>query len=211
MYKTIASFVSLSALALIMGTSLVFADDCKNSYGATIPCQPNNLTVNKQVQDPVSGSFVDNITSARFTNGNTVVYRLIVENTSGETFTSVKLEDKLPDNVEYIDSFPTGTYDTTGKTVHINLGAIPAGEKRTAFIWAKVVGPFPTDDPFCRDNWIKVTSPERPYGYTDTARICITNKVLGATTLPTAGVNDIVMMLPLLAMAGTGIALMRKK
>ena len=210
MYKTIATTVSLLVLSLLVGASTVFAD-CTNQYGSTVPCQPENLTINKQVQDPINGLFVENITSARFVNGNNVIFRLTVSNTSGETFSDVKVEDRLPDNMDYVDSNPTGTWDKTNKTVTIKLGAMPADTKREVFVWAKIVGPYPKEDPFCRDNWSKVTDPARPNGTTDTARVCITNKVLGSTSLPTAGVNDIVMMIPLLTMAGTGIALMRKK
>jgi uncharacterized repeat protein (TIGR01451 family) len=210
MYKTIATTVSLLALSLIVGASAVFAD-CTNQYGSTVPCQPDNLTINKEVQDPIDGSFKDNILTARFVNGNNVIFRLTIANTSGETFSDVKVEDRLPDNLDYVDSDPTGTWDKTNKTVTMNLGAMPADTKRTVFVWAKVVGSYPAEDPFCRDNWSKVSAPARPNGMTDTARVCITNKVLGSTSLPTAGVNDVVMMIPLLAMAGTGIALMRKK
>jgi uncharacterized repeat protein (TIGR01451 family) len=211
MYKTIATTVSLFALSLSIGASSVFAGTCTNQYGATIDCQPDNLTVNKQVQDPISGAFVENITSARFVNGNNVIFRLTISNSSGETFSDVKVEDKLPDNLDYVDSDPTGTWDKTNKTVTITIGQMPADTKKTVFVWAKVVGSYPAEDPFCRDNWAKVWATARPNGSTDTARICITNKVLGTTSLPTAGVNDVVMMIPLLAMAGTGVALMRKK
>jgi uncharacterized repeat protein (TIGR01451 family) len=210
MYKTIATSVSLLALSLVIGASTVFAD-CTNQYGNTVPCQQDNLTINKQVQDPIDGSFVENITSARFVNGNTIIFRMIVENTSGETFQEVKVEDKLPDNLDYVDSNPTGSWDSGNKTVTIKLGSVPAGEKRTVFVWAKVGGSFPAENTFCRDNWAHVTATARPNGTSDTARVCMTNKVLGSTSLPTAGVNDIFMMIPLLGMAGTGIALMRKK
>jgi len=210
MYKTIATSVSLFALSLLVGASTVFAD-CTNQYGSTVPCQPDNLIINKQVQDPITGTFVENITSARFVKGNSVIFRLTIENTSGETFQEVKVEDKLPDNLDYVDSDPTGTWDSGNKTVTIKLGSMPADTKRTVFVWAKVGGSFPAENTFCRDNWAKVTATARPNGTTDIARVCITNKVLGSTTLPTAGVNDLVMMIPLLGMAGTGLALMRKK
>lgn len=210
MYKTITTSVSLFALSLFIGASTVFAD-CTNQYGSSVPCQPDNLVINKQVQDPINGTFVENITSARFVNGNSVIFRLTVENTSGESFKEVIVEDKLPENLDYVDSDPTGSYDKTTKTVLVKLGTVPAGEKRTIFIWTKVAGTFPQENTFCRDNWSKVSSPARPNGTTDTARVCITNKVLGSTSLPTAGVNDIFMMIPLLGMAGTGIVLMRKK
>jgi uncharacterized repeat protein (TIGR01451 family) len=211
MYKTIATSVSIFAISLLMGATSVFADGtCTNQYGTTVPCQEKDLFINKEVQNPIDGAFVDNILIKRFSIGSNVIYRMIISNTSGETRNDVQIEDRLPINLDYVDSDPTGTWDKTLRIFRLNLGSIPAGEKRTVFMWTKVVGTINPTDP-CPKNWVNVYAPARPDADTSESTICLTDKVLGTTTLPTAGVNDLVMMIPLLTMAGTGLALMRKK
>jgi len=208
MHKTIAK-VAIGIIISLGLTSPVFAN-CTTQYGGNTTCTQENYSLNKMVQDPITGVFVENITSARFTNGNTVVYRITVQTTTENHIDNVKVEDQLPDNIRYADSNPTGSVNDAKSVVIFNLGGMDGHTQQTMFIWAKVTSPFPAEDPFCRDNTAILTG-DNQNTQRDTARVCITNKILGSSSLPTAGVNDLVVMIPFLAMAGSGIALMRKK
>jgi uncharacterized repeat protein (TIGR01451 family) len=218
---TLGAFVSAAVLALTATLSPVSADgECTNSYGATVPCAPLNLTINKQVQDPENGEYVENVTDAKFNQGNQVSFKLIIVNSSGETFHNVKITDGVPENLvidtvdmDYVnkDGKKEYTISSDKKNVEFQIDEMPAGTTVTAFIVAKLVGTYPTDDTFCRDNWAYVKADERPDGDKNFARFCVTNKVLGTTTLPVAGVEDFIYLLPFAATGLGGIALLKKR
>jgi len=63
-YKSIV--LSIASIALAAGMALlaspVFAQSCTTQYGGSTTCMPSDLIINKQVQNPVNGVFVDNLT-----------------------------------------------------------------------------------------------------------------------------------------------------
>ena len=199
----------------------VFADtNCTNQYGGYNGCLPTNLTVNKQVQDPITGDYVENVTTAKFSQGNKVTFKLHVTNSSGETFTSVEVKDNVPDNI-VIDDADVTKVNKDGKknieiasdkkSVKVTVDEFPAGQSFDVFVFTHLVGTYPNEDIFCRDNWAEVKATQRPEPYKESAKFCVTNKVLGTSTLPTAGAEDLLYMLPF-ALSGLGaIGLMRKK
>ncbi len=218
--KTIALTLAASAL-LSFGAMGVYADDCTTDYGGTTTCKPTDLFINKQIQDPVSGEYVENVTTPKFSQGNTVVYKLIVTNSSNQVLTGVKVVDNAPDNLEITDAQAPYTnahefvkkfeISENKKQITFYLDEMNVGQVKEMYIWMKFVGPYPSEDQFCRDNWATATAVERPNGDRNFARACVTNKVLGTTTLPVAGAEDLLMMAPFALSALGGMALMRKR
>lgn len=221
MSKYIALILSLFTIAAMASLHPVFADgNCDNSYGSSNPCQPTNLTINKQVQDPITGLFVENITTAEFSQGDKVVFKMIVSNSSGETFFPVTVRDTVPDNfvidtadTNFVNGDSTKTFEISSdkKSITYTIKQLPAGNTVEMLLWTHLVGTYPNADSFCRDNWANVTSPQRPNGDTNFARVCVASKVSGATTLPTAGFDDIVYMIPFALSGIGGLALLKKR
>ncbi len=207
--KYIALSLFLLPFTVYLFPSRVFAQSCTNQYGASVACQPVDLTVNKQVKHPTSGLFVENITSSDtpYSPGSEVLYRLVIRNGSGETHNPVTITDQLPADLTFVAG--PGTYSTPGKpggTLTYTLNNIIAGETRTQEVLVKVDPKTPTKCDVV--NTAKVSSPARPGGDSDTVSICVSNV---APTLPVAGFDDLLLILPFAGMGLGGLALLRKK
>jgi len=221
-FKTIAKTAIVTG-ALVWGAMTVHADDCTTNYGGTTTCVPTDLFINKMVQNPKTGEYVDNVITPIFNQGNTVVFKMVVTNSSNQTLTDVKVTDQVPENFEITDAQVNFTIRESrlvnGRAYAINsdrrfitfyLDEMAPGQVKEMFLWTKLIGPYPAGDSFCRDNWANVTAVERPNGDKNFARACVTNQVLGTTTLPVSGAEDLLMMLPFVGTGLGGLALLRK-
>lgn len=217
--KSIISAATALVTAILLTTS-VSADGCTNQYGSTqygsSNCEnPTDLTVNKQVKNPITGLYVENLgsTDATFSPGADVLFRLTIKNTSGETFNPVTIHDTLPPHLIFVGG--PGTYDKAGQpggTLTIKLENVIAGETRVLEILTKVAdkAQLPAGQTIvCEANAAEVTALNRHDN--DTAQLCIQTNVLGVTTLPVAGFNDLLILLPFAGIGLGGLTLLRKK
>ena len=204
--------LSLFALSLLFVVKNVSAQTCVGEYGGTVSCPPTDLTINKEVKNPVSGLFVENLasTDATFSPGSQVLFKLTIKNTSGETFNPVTVKDVLPEFLSYVSG--PGSYDANSRTLAFTLDNLIAGESRTVEILAKVADSISSSNGlFCVTNLAQVSAPARPNGDEDTAQLCIQTQVLGVTTLPAAGFNDLLLLVPFAAVGLSGLALLKRK
>jgi uncharacterized repeat protein (TIGR01451 family) len=218
--KAIALSLTTAAL-LSLGAMNVSADDCSTDYGGTTTCKPTDLFINKQVQDPVSGQYVENITTPKFNQGDKVVFKFIVNNNSGIVMNDVTVTDQVPENFEITDA--QAAFNNTRdwkkvitiaddkKSVKFDIGELAIGQTREMFLFTKLVGPYPSTDQFCRDNWANVTASERRNGDKNFARVCVASKVGEATKLPVAGAEDMLMVIPFVLTGLGGMALIKKR
>lgn len=208
--------IAVSLISLVIGiwilgfrAPLALAQSCTNQYGASVACQPVDLTVNKQVKHPTSGVFVENIvaTDTPYSPGSEVLYRIIVRNASGETHNPVTITDQLPADLTFVSG--PGTYSTPGKpggTLTYSLENLIAGQTRSQEVLVKVESKTPTKCDIV--NTARATSPARPNGDSDTVSICVSTV---APTLPVAGFDDLLLILPFVGTALGGIALLKKR
>lgn len=206
--------VVLSSLFMVLGlwTRGVNAQTCTNQYGAAVACQPTDLIINKEVKNPATGVFVENLSSTdpTFSPGSEVLFRLTIKNTSGETFSPVRVRDVFPEFLAF-EAGP-GNYNATNRTLDFEIDKLPAGESRSFEIIARVEPKAGSQgNLFCVTNYSVVSAPARPAGDDDTAQLCIQTRVLGAVTLPVAGVNDLMLLIPFAALGLGGLALIKKK
>jgi len=210
--------ICLSAFVLAL-TSIfatpAFADCTYGSYGSNCD-QPTDLIINKEVKNPITNVYVENLgsTDPTFSPDSIVSFKLIIKNTSGETFSSVKIVDQFPDYLTYTGSTVKGDYDAGKRRLVMTIDSLAADETREIQVTARVAdkSAFANDQSFfCASNYATVTAPARPNGDNDTAEFCMTTRVGGATTLPVAGFNDLATMIPFLSLGGIGIALLKKK
>ncbi len=207
--KHIALGLFLLPFAFFLLPLRVNAQSCTNQYGAAVACQPVNLTINKLVKHPTSGLFVENITSSDtpYSPGAEVLYRMVIRNASGETMNPVTVTDQLPAEETFVSG--PGTYSTPGKPggkLTFTLENMIAGETRTAEVLVKVEANTPTTCDIV--NVAKVTSPARPDGDDDTVSICVSK---AAPTLPVAGADDLLLILPFVGTALGGLAMLKSK
>lgn len=213
-------FSSLFVFAFVIwhlsfGIPQAYADTCTTQYGQygnSTNCQPSDLIINKQVKNPITNNFVENLSAndPTFSPGSDVWYRLTIQNTSGQTFDPVTVKDVLPTYETFVAG--PGTYDANTRTLTFTLNNLIAGETRTVDIEAQVVATnqFPMGKTFvCVNNYAQVSALNR--FDSDTAQSCIQTNVLGATTLPVAGFNDYLLLLPFAGVGLSGFALLRKR
>ncbi len=205
--------------SIVLLSSAIFAGNVSacsyGSYGDNCST-PIDLTINKEVKNPITNVFVENLgsTDPTFSPGAIVTFKLTVKNASGETFSPVEVIDQFPDFLTYVSSSVQGTYDKGLRRLVMKLENLIAGETRTIDVTAKVAerSAFASDrDFFCVSNYSKATAPARPNGDDDKAELCITTRVKGAENLPVAGFNDFATILPFLSLGGIGLILLKKK
>lgn len=211
--KTKTIILSLLATVALFALPMnrVFADTCTTEYGGETTCKPSDLTINKQVRNEKTGSFVENLSASdpTFSPGSDVLYRLTIKNTSGETFDPVHVKDVLPGYLTFVSG--PGSYNSDTRTLTFDLKELYAGETRTVDVMARVVNTdyFDGKSFVCVTNYAEVSALNRFDN--DTAQICLQNNVLGATTLPVAGFNDYLLLLPFVGVGVTGFALLKKR
>ncbi len=184
------------------------AQNCTTQYGGGQSCQPVDLTIDKQIKDLSTSNFFDNlsVSASSFASGREFTFRLIIKNSSGETFHNLKIRDVFPETMAFVSG--SGAYDAGSRTLNFTIDNLPAGQNRVFDITAKVTGTIVSGQ--CAVNYSAVSATERPNGDYDTAQICVTGQVLGAT-LPVAGVNDF-WIVSISALSGVGgLALLLKK
>lgn len=189
----------------------VKAQDCTTQYGGTTRCVSTQLVIIKEVKNPITNNFVKNLstTDATFSPGGEILFKVTIKNTGSETFDTVTVKDIFPNFLTF-EAGP-GTYDSANKTLTFTLNNLTAGETRTQEILAKVdpVNAFPADRQFfCVVNDIIAQILEK--SAEDTSQLCIQTQVLGATTLPVAGTNDWMLIVPFLGLGAIGVILVRR-
>ncbi len=209
--KTKAIVLSLFAFVLAGLASPAYADVCTTQYGGETTCRPSDLTINKQIRNATSNVFVENLSASdpTFAPGSDVLYKLIIKNSSGETFNPVYVKDVLPGYLTFVSG--PGTYDKNSNTLTFELKEVYAGETRTVEVMARVIdtSSFNGKSFVCVTNYAEVKALNR--FDSDTAQICLQNNVLGVTTLPVSGFNDLALLLPFAGAGLMGIALLKKK
>lgn len=208
--------IAISLTSLIIGiwtlgfAPKALAQSCTTQYGGTTTCVASDLTINKQVKHPTSGVFVENlgVSDTPFGVGSDVLFRLTIRNGSGETFNPVTVKDVLPEHLTFVGG--PGTYDSATRTLTFTLTNLIAGETRTQEIMAKVVSTLPQDKSMiCEQNYGEVSALNRKDN--DTSQVCMASKVLGSSTLPVAGFDDLLLILPFVGTALGGLAMLKKK
>lgn len=215
MNKAIGKIVAFILFSSTIMATPALADCTYGSYGST--CNyPTDLIINKEVKNPITNVYVEHLgsTDPTFSPGSTITFKLIVRNTSGETFHPVEVVDQFPDYLTYVSSSVAGNYDAGTRRLVMTLEHLIAGETREIEVTAKVADKTAFNDDtsfFCSSNYTKVTTPARPNGDDDTSEFCMTTRINGSSTLPVAGFNDLVTMIPFLSLGGIGLALLKKK
>ncbi len=204
----LAVAAGLACVAGLAGVAApVRAETCTTQYGGTTTCVPADLTINKEVRNPATNIFVENlgVSDTLFVKDNEVLYKLTVKNTGSETLNPITVHDIFPPYLTFMSG--PGTYDSDTRTLTFELDNVVAGESRSVEILAKVVE-LPSDkDVVCVVNHADAAAGGR-YDE-DTAQICLGANVLGAT-LPVAGFNDLTVIVPFLAVGLGGLVLLKR-
>lgn len=141
----------LTSLALIVSVSTASASGntiygqpsgpCIPTYGGGTTCPESNLTVNKLVAHPKTGSFVENLGSndPKYSSDQTVNFQIVITNSGNTVLNQVTVRDIFPTQVTYVSG--AGNYDANAKILTFEVANMQPGESRIFVVTAKVTGP----------------------------------------------------------------------
>lgn len=225
-------FFAIGIISLLIAGGVVFvntsvlADTCTPLYGGGVTCPNITIAVNKTVQHPQTGAFVDNLglNDTKFSAEQTVTFQLVVTNTGNASIPQITVRDTFPQFTNFIAG--PGTFNNDTKVLTFEVTSLAVGESRTFTVQGKVVGEnqLPADVGIaCPVNQVAVTANTGQMA-SDTSQFCIARRVLGGvppskgaqvfpptpvTQIPAAGVE----LVTLFALLPTGLAgfMLRKR
>lgn len=205
--KSLRIAVMLLITATLLGLTITpaFAErECVKLYGGGEVCEEkdSDLRVRKQIRNPKTGDFEDEIKPEKgsspyiFETGDSIRFRIIVENTGDTRIENINLKDILPSFVKYRDGDGDGKDDDT--EVEFDEFDLDSGEEETFEFTARVQnnGVSSKKDYICLTNIAtaegKVEDSDDKEKDTDYANFCIApkGKVKGKeapTRLPETG------------------------
>lgn len=163
---------------------------CVDLYGGGQTCYEGELRVDKMVKNPINNDYADNLYSnnVTFSADQEIWFRVVVKNTGSDNLNDVEVKDRFPDYV-FFDS-GNGSWNDTDKTLTWKIDSLIPNESKTYEIKGKIVNAnsLPNDSGiYCVNNYAEVKKDNKLAS--DTAYFCISNKVLGMTTMPKTGAN----------------------
>ncbi len=210
--KTMNKFKSIFITSITVVMLLAVASPvsaavrCETQYGGNQVCvTTGQLQIDKKIWNSDNSSWVDNlyITDHKFVTGDTVRFRLTVKNVGDNTLHNVKVVDTLPNFL-----FFTGTTAS-----EFTIDSLNPGENKDFEVESRVVSESQLGvNEACDVNAAEANSNEGEHDK-DTAKVCVTKKVLGVTTLPKTGPSNTFLILSLSLFAGLSglyLTLLRK-
>ena len=223
---------TLGAVAFLAFAGSAYAASGVDGYGA--PCEPiygggevcvskGQILINKAVRNPVTNSFVDNLslaTDPKYTVNQSVEFQLTLTNTGKDTLNEVSITDTFPSFINF-ESGP-GTFDSNTKILTFKVSDLKAGESRVYIVKGKVVSinELPGDQAVnCVVNHVKAVSSENESS--DVSQLCIEKIIIttkgGLPVMPAPIMKETPAtgpeMLPLIGLipAGLGGLFLRKR
>lgn len=189
MKKTVLALLSLTTIALALPSQSFAAQtpNCTPIYGGGDSCiQNDRISVNKQVQNPDTEEYVDNLTAtSAYDAGQTVLFKITVSNTSTGTLNNITVKDTFPTIVTY--SKGQGNYNQSTRVFSFTIDELKAKENKVYFAEGKVVAEdkLPkTAQSRCVINQVEVATGDRVSR--DNSRVCISGGTGEATaSVPT--------------------------
>lgn len=217
--KKLLTLSLITLTYLLLNGSAQAATSCQPIYGGGETCiQTGNVLLDKTVQNPVNGLYVDNlnINDVKFTPGQTVNFNITIRNTEDTVLSNVVIKDVLPQYVSYVSG--PGTYDANTNTLTFEIKDFPKNEARTYEVKGKIADsdkfPF-SEGVTCVVNQA-IMNASNNQSAQDNAQFCIETKVKGIETkagLPVYPAPEIKVTpstgpaaLPLLALIPSAIA-----
>lgn len=195
---------TLSLLLYALSASQVFAAEgdptptpvstiiCKPIYGGGQTCDmAGNIMLDKKVQHPQSGVFVDNlaVNDAKYLPDQPVSFQISITNTGSQTSGKITVKDRLPQFVAFVAG--PGNYDPNTKTLTFEISDLKSNEARTFTLTGKAVSAndLPKNQGVtCVVNQSQATTDGKTSQ--DNAQLCIEKQVLGVTPPVTLVTKD---------------------
>ena len=206
MNKNLIVTSAILATALLGVVSPVRASvSCSTQYGASEVCvKTGDLQVNKEVLDPKTNKFVDNMTveGYHFAPSEEVTFRIKVKNSGDATLNNIKVTDTLPTSI--LEAINSGDLSYQIDSLNVDQTV-----ERTFKVRAVNINNFPKNKTVaCEYNVAKAQAGDK--NAQDMSQVCIEKKA--TSSLPKAGAEGVIsFMIGSLASAVAGFKLMFRK
>lgn len=125
----------------ILQASLAFAQTptCAPLYGGGPMCERHpDLSIDKQIQDPQTKKYLDNITTVSnyLPADQTITFRIVIKNTSNKTIANITVTDILPTAITFKSG--NGKYDSKTSTFTDTIEKLDKGQTHTYTVTATV-------------------------------------------------------------------------
>lgn len=132
--------LALAFVFSLLAVKASYADvSCQPIYGGGTTCVTSaNILINKQVQNPANGQFVDNlgVNDTKFAANQNVTFQLIVTNTGGSSIDRILVKDTFPQFVSFVSG--PGNFDSNNKVLSFEVDNLAAGQSQTFTVVGKV-------------------------------------------------------------------------
>lgn len=185
MKKLILITLATGIISLSLVSSASASTSCQPIYGGGETCvQVGNISINKTVQNPTTGSFVDNlsINDPKYSPTSTVNFQITVTNTGSGNISSTTVKDTFPNYVTFVSG--PGNFDSNSKVLTFTVGNLAAGASQTFNVSAKVAdqGALPADQGVtCVINQASAVSNDNQQS-SDNSQFCIEKPTQSAPT-----------------------------
>lgn len=142
-------FLTSFVVLINAGISSVSANGgCVPVYGGGVQCpRPGNVLIDKKVQSPSSGVYVDNLGPGdpKYRPEQIVTFQIIVQNSGKESLNTVNITDILPQYVDFMSG--PGNYDSKSKSVSWTVSNLTPASTQVYYIKGRIVHQalFPAD------------------------------------------------------------------
>lgn len=142
MKKLTGILVSLVlATVFALSSNSVFASgvECQPIYGGGQTCiGQGDLTINKMVQNPQTGGFVDSlsVTDPRFSPDQNITFQISVANPGNAILSQVTITDTFPAFVNFVSG--PGNFNNSTRQLVFQISDLKPGETRTFTVVGKI-------------------------------------------------------------------------
>lgn len=169
---------------------------CLNLYNGGISCSQSDLfDVEKTVQNPKDGTFVQILepNQTRIQPGNTMIFRIVITNTSEKTLENIQITDQFSDTLRFTTS-QKGTFNESDNRLTYTIDSLPKGESETFDLQAtiKPESELPSvTGPLCAINVVSATQAKE--SESANVQFCIEKQTgavpgtKGSSSFPTSG------------------------
>jgi uncharacterized repeat protein (TIGR01451 family) len=138
LYLSIVFILTIISLAFPLKS---FADtSCQPIYGGGQTCTTTtNISINKTVMNPQTGSMVDNlgINDPKYQPGFITTFQISVTNTGNSNISRISVQDIFPQYITF--SSGPGSFDNNARTLTFEVDNLASNETRTFTILGRVV------------------------------------------------------------------------
>lgn len=223
MKKVLFYLAFLLGLTLLSPSNVLAGISCQPIYGGGQNCiTAGGISINKTVQNPQNGQFVDNLSvnDPRFSPNQIVTFQISVINTGSSQVPQVIVKDIFPNYVNFVSG--PGNFDNNSKTLTFIAYNLNPNETRNFTLQGKIVdtNQLPSDTITCIVNQSMLTATDSSQAQ-DNSQFCIQKEqtvtkgglpIVPPTTMTTTPATG-PEMIPLIGMIPAGIAgwFLRKK